>query len=369
MAGWFVVGYDAAREALTHPALLKDPTPAADALEAAGYTLNKPGVGLGGQMLEADAPEHTRLRRLVSGAFTPRRTAELAPRIQRIADDLIDRMAPRGEIDLVESFTARLPVTVIAELLGIPDEHREDFRVWTSNALNLIADDHHDSLRNLHILLSKLIAEKRREPGDDLISALVAARDEDDGRLTEEELVGTVMLLVVAGHETTVNLLGNALFALFRHPEQLRLLRDRPDLLPGAVEEFLRYDSSVEISTHRYAAEDLVLAGQAIPRGSAVVVALSSASRDAPQTDGADPAELDVARRNARHLSFGHGIHHCLGAPLARLEISIALSTLLRRLPRLESVLAPDAEAWIPSGMMRGLTRLPVRYERETSAS
>lgn len=360
--GWLVVDYDLAREALTHPALLKDPSPASDALEAAGYVLNQPGVGLGGQMLEADGQEHTRLRRLVSGAFTPRRTAGLAPRIGQIVDDLIDGMASRTTADLVESFTAPLPVTVIAELLGIPEEDRNDFRLWTSDALNLIADNHRSSLVSLHGLLSDLIARKRTHPQDDLISALVAARDDEDGRLTEEELIGTCLLLVVAGHETTVNLMGNAVLALLRDPAQMRLLRETPDLMPGAVEEFLRYDTSVETATHRYAAQDVELGGQLLPRGSVVVVALASASRDAPMAAGEDPAVLDVARPTVRHLSFGHGIHHCLGAPLARLEVTTALRTLLRRVPDLEPAAPLDEIAWVPSGMMRGPISLPVRY-------
>jgi cytochrome P450 len=362
MDGWLVVGYDLAREALTHPALLKDSTPAADALAAAGYVLNRPGVGLGGQMLEADPPEHTRLRRLASGAFTPRRTAELGPRIQRMADDLIDALPPDGEADLVSTFTAPLPVTVIAELLGIPPEHRESFRAWSSKALEVRAEDHRESIANLHRLLGSLLADKRAAPQDDLLSALVATRDEDDGRLSEEELVGTALVLVIAGHDTTVNFLGTACLALLRNPEQLDVLRKRPELLPGAVEELLRYDSSVELSTHRYAAADLELGGQAIPRGSVVVVALTSANRDAPMREEQDPAALDVTRQTPRHLAFGHGIHHCLGAPLARLESTIALGTLLRRLPTLELAGAVDDIPWIPSGMIRGPQALPVRY-------
>lgn len=360
--GWLVVDYDLAREALTHPALLKDPSPAAETLAAAGYTLNQPGAGLGGQMLESDGQDHTRLRRLVSGAFTPRRTAELAPRIRQIADDLIDDMALRDSADLVESFTAPLPVTVIAELLGIPDEHRADFRLWSSDAINPVADSHRRSLACLHSLMSELIEEKRTHPHDDLISALVAARDDEDGRLTDEELVGSCLLLVIAGHETTVNLLGNAALALLRDPAQLRLLRERPDLVPGAVEEFLRHDTSVELSTPRYASRDLKLGGRPVLRGSVVVIALWSASRDAPMGPGEDPSTLDVSRPTARHVSFGHGVHHCLGAPLARLETATALGALLQRIPRLQLAAPLDGIGWIPSGMMRGVLHLPVRY-------
>jgi cytochrome P450 len=366
MNGWLVVSYEEAREALTHPALLKDPEPAAETLVAAGYVLNKPGVGLGGQMLEADPPHHTRLRKLVSGVFTPKRSAALAPRIERIANDLIDNFPAGGETDLVSAFTAPLPVTVIAELLGIPEAHRDDFRTWTSKALNVRAPDHQASIASLHRLLTEIVASKRRRPEDDLLSAMVTVRDSEDGSLSEQELIGTALLLVVAGHETTVNLLGNSVLALLANPEQLQLLREQPQLMPAAVEEFLRYDTSVEHSTHRYAAADLVIGGQKIPRGSIVVVALSSASHDAPLPEGKSPMVLDIAGPPGKHLSFGHGIHHCLGAPLARLEATIALSTLLRRVIRLELSIPPEEIKWIGSGMMRGALSIPVSCQTLT---
>ncbi|MFD7282879.1 cytochrome P450 [Streptomyces sp. NPDC059862] len=362
ITGWVVVDYDLAREALTHPALLKDPQPAVEMLEAAGFLGHKRGTGFGGQMLEADPPEHTRLRRLVSGAFSPKRSAELEPRITRIANELIDAMPPSGELDLVEAFTAPLPVAVIAELLGIPEAHHQDFRRWTTLAFQVSHPEYAAAVASLHAFLRELVEDKRRTPGDDLMSALVAARDEDDGRLSQEELAGTAALLVIAGHETTVNLLGNAVLALLRHPDQLRLLRDDPGLLPNAVEEFLRYDTSVERTTNRYAAEDLELGGVRIPRGGIVTVALASAGRDAPLPDGGDPDTLDITRSAVRHLSFGHGIHHCLGAPLARLEVRVALHTLLTRVPHLELAVPADSLAWFPSGMVRGVLSLPVRY-------
>ncbi|WP_063795999.1 cytochrome P450 family protein [Streptacidiphilus griseoplanus] len=367
LEGWLVVGHDAAREALHHPALGKDTTPAAAALEAAGYLANRPGVGLGGNMLTADPPEHTRLRRLVAGAFTPRRSEALAPRIEQITAGLIDAIAPRGEADLVESFTAPLPMTVISELLGVPEEHRSDFRTWSQQALgNPPSADREAAAAALNRFLTGLLAAKRAEPGDDLLSALVAVRDEDDGRLSDTELLGTAVLLVVAGHETTVNLLGNAVLALLRHPGQARLLRERPELLPGAVEEFLRYDAPVELTPQRFAASDVRLGGQLIRRGDIVQIALTSVGRDAdgagtaPGTPG--PDELDVTRTGVRHLSFGHGIHYCLGAPLARLEAVIALGALLRRLPGLELAVPYEQLAWTPGGIMRGPTALPVRF-------
>ncbi|MFJ9759894.1 cytochrome P450 [Streptomyces sp. NPDC101149] len=364
LKGWVVVGYDLAKEALTHPALLKDPLPAADTLTAAGYVLHDPSIGFGRLMLTTDPPDHTRLRRLVSSAFTPRRTALLAPRIEQIANDLIDAMPRTGHLDLVDAFNAPLPVTVIAELLGVPEEHRNDFHQWSSHALQTASPEHRSALTGLHELLSDLIDRKRHHPQDDLLSALVAARDDEDGRLSEAELLSTAMLLLVAGNETTVNLLGNAVLALLHHPDQLRLLRDKPELTVGAVEEFLRFDGPVEHATNRYAATDLELGGVPIPRGSVVAVALGSAAHDAPQTEGHDPAALNVARPNARHISFGHGIHHCLGAPLARLETAIALRTLLSRLPELELAVPADSLAWIGSGFIRGVLSLPVRYRR-----
>ncbi|MER7930247.1 cytochrome P450 [Streptomyces sp. NPDC096057] len=364
LKGWVVVGHELAREALTHPALLKDATPAAEALAAAGYVLHKPSVGLGAQMMEADPPEHTRLRRLASAAFTPRRTAELAPRVERIAHDLIDALPPAGRTDLVEAFDAPLPATVIAELLGIPEEHHLDFRRWASQALQVASPGHRAALAGLHGMLAGLVADKRRVPGDDLLSALVAVRDEENGRLTEEELVGTAMMLVVAGHESTVHLLGNAVLSLLQHPDQLALLRARPELVPGAVEEFLRHDTSVERSTSRYAAEDIELGGVRVPRGGMVVVALGSAGHDVPQPGGGDPAVLDVTRPGARHLAFGHGIHYCLGAPLARLEATIALRVLLSRVPDLELAVPVGSLEWIGSGIIRGVLSLPVRYRR-----
>ncbi|MET1075810.1 MAG: cytochrome P450 [Umezawaea sp.] len=367
LEGWLVVGHDAALDALVHPALVKNSAHSRDKLDAANYTNDRPGIGLGGNMLVSDPPDHTRLRKLVAGAFSPARTRRLAPRIQQIADTLVDDLVPKGEADLVEAFTAPLPVAVISELLGVPAEDRADFRTWSSLSLSAPSDPQREAALNLNRYLADLIATKRTSPTDDLLSALVAVHDEDDGRLNEVELVGTAVLLVVAGHETTVNLLGNALVALLRNPSQADLLRTHPELTPGAVEEFLRYDSSVEHATPRFAAEDLVLAGTPIPRGDVVMVALSSASRDMPVPDQGDPAELDVSRKGVRHLSFGHGIHYCLGAPLARLEATTALTTLLHRIPDLRAAVPLDELDWVASGIMRGPIALPVRFTPQTS--
>ncbi|GAA0448131.1 cytochrome P450 [Paractinoplanes deccanensis] len=353
---WAVVTYEAAREALAHPLLRKDSTPAEAALAAAGFTLHKPGVGIGGNMLEADPPAHTRLRRVVAGAFSPRRVEALAPRVREIAAGLLGALAGRYEVDLVTAYHAPLPIAVIGELLGVPEEERAGFRTWTAAAVSAPSAAQREGVRALNACLESLIARKRAAPGDDLLSALAAG-----GELSDEELLGTAALMVVAGHDTTVNLLGNAVAALLRQPAELARLRARPELIAGAVEEFLRYDPPVEQASKRYAAEDLTLAGQPIRRGDVVAVMLGSASRDAPQTDDGDPGLLDVERAAARHLAFGHGIHHCLGAPLARLEATIALGALIERFPRLSPAVALEEIEWIASGMMRGPVALPVR--------
>ncbi|GAA0242482.1 cytochrome P450 [Cryptosporangium japonicum] len=356
-----MLSYPEARAALTHPDLRKNPEPALAALEAAGITSHKVGEGFGGSMLFSDPPDHTRLRRLVAPVFSGRRIGLLADRIQGIADELLDAMASRDEVDLVEAYCAPLPMTVICELLGVPVDDRAQFRAWSQSLVGLpTAAQRQDGLHFTRYL-ADLVDRKRTAPSDDLLSDLVAQHNQEDGRLSHVELIAMAALLVVAGHDTTVNLLGNAVVALLRHPEQADRLRARPDLIAGAVEEFLRFDSSVEQSTFRFAAEDLELGGVHIRRGDPVVVYLGAASRDAPQDDDGDPAGLDVTRSNARHVAFGHGIHHCVGAPLARIEASIAIGSLLRGFPALRPAVPLADLGWIPAGMMRGPLALPVR--------
>ena len=365
LRAWIVVSHEEAREALTHPALGKDPAPVADALAAAGFTAHRAGVGLGGNMLESDPPTHTRLRRLLTGAFSAARTRRLAPRIQTIADDLLDAMAEHDAVDLVEAFNAPLPIAVISELLGVPVPDRRHFRTWTSAALSPPSDEQRAGALSLNRFVADLIDRKRADPGDDLLSALVEAQLKDDDALSDAELAGTAVLLVAAGHETTVNLLGTIMVSLFHRPDQADLLRARPELMTGAVEEFLRFDPSVEQSTMRYTTRDFDLGGERIRRGDIVAVMLGSASRDIAQQDGGDPDILDVERANARHLAFGHGIHYCLGAPLARLEATIAISSLLQRFPDLHPTIPMHDVPWIPAGIMRGPRSLPVRLTRQ----
>ncbi|WP_406175058.1 cytochrome P450 [Streptomyces sp. NBC_00996] len=360
---WLVVGYDLAREAFAHPLLSKDPTPFASELRASGRHTLLAGSGFGGNMLMADPPAHTRLRRLVSGAFTAGTVTKLGPRIEELAHEFIDQFSEQGETDLVASYTGPLPMAVISELLGVPADRREDLRAWTRAAVGDPSHEQRASLLALNACLRELLEAKRRHPEDDLLSRLIAVRDEDAGRLSDAELLGTAVILLAAGHETSVQMLGNAVVALLDHPDQARTLRERPELIPAALEEFLRYDSPIETSPTRFATEEFTLGGQVIRAGDTVRVAVTSAGRDAPVEPGADPDRLDVLRAGTRHVAFGHGIHFCIGAPLARLEGAIALRVLLTRLPDVNWA-DPDGEevAWLPTGFTRGPVRLPVRF-------
>ena len=318
-------------------------------------------------MLQADPPDHTRLRGLVVKAFTARRVDDMRPRIQEIVDRTLDAVIEHGHMDLIGDFAFRLPVTIICDMLGIPDEHREVFHKGSSDGVRILdpvpmtSDEIKQSnARNLmaHAYFQQLFELRRRDPGEDLTTHLVQA-EENGNKLTNEELTANIMLLFVAGHETTVNLIGNGLLALHRNPDQLTLLKGNPQLMTGAIEEFLRYDSSVQMSG-RVALEDVELAGKTIPKGESVLCLLGSANRD-PAVYPDNPDQLDITRPNVRPLSFGGGIHFCLGAQLARIEAEIAISTLLRRLPdlQIDDVENPD---WRPTFVLRGLKRLPASW-------
>jgi cytochrome P450 len=358
---FLVTRYQDAKEALTDPRLAKDPRHGEAELTAAGLAHVYIGDGstLTNNMLSADPPDHSRLRKLVAGQFTVRRTMALAPRIQEIVDELVDVFAPTGRAEFIGAFAEQLPALVIAELLGVPAADRDTFRDLAQNSLRPSTDPRQRiALEGLARYVVETVAHKRDQPGEDLISGLIADRGGD--RLTEAELLGSIRLLVIAGHETTVNLLGNGLLALLRHPDQLAVLREQPDLIPGAVEELLRYDGPVERATTRFAAEDVQIGATLVPRGSSVYVALGSADRDEDEFPGGD--RLDVTRAPRGHLAFGHGLHFCLGAPLARLEARIAFETLLRRLPDLELAAPPEDLEHHLSVIMRGVTTLPIRF-------
>src|ERR1700704_4550747 len=311
-------------------------------------------------MLQQDPPDHTRLRGLVVKAFTARRVEDMRPRIQQIVDETLDGMIPQGRMDLIEDFAFRLPVTIICDMLGIPDEHREMFYADARESGHVLDPvtllPKQIKQGNVRALMSarycrQLFELRRRKPGNDLTTQLVQA-EEDGRKLSNEELTANLILLFGAGHETTVNLIGNGLLALHRNPDQLALLKARPELITNAIEEFLRYDSSVQL-TGRVALEDIDdLGGKRIPKGESVLCLLGSANHD-PAVYPDHPEHLDITRPNVRPLSFGGGIHFCLGAQLARIEAEVAISTLLRRLPdlRLDDAVNPE---WRPTFVRPG---------------
>src|SRR5918992_2153170 len=316
-------------------------------------------------MLDTDPPDQERLRALVSKAFTPRLIERMRPRVQAIADVLLDAVEDRGEMDLIDDYAFPLPITVIAELLGVPAEDRDSFREWSDAAVSgNTTQEHLDKVLIPHMqaftdYLHALFEEKRKNPKDDLVSALLRAEEAGD-KLSEDELLGMVFLLLVAGHETTVNLIGNGVLALLQHPEQLEKLKADPSLIKPAVEELLRYDGPVETSTERYASEDVAIGETVIPKGEMVLVVIAAADRDPERFP--DPDALDITRSDNRHLAFGKGIHHCLGAPLARMEGQIAIATLLRRMPELRLKDSPETLSWRQGMVLRGLRALPVAF-------
>jgi cytochrome P450 len=319
-------------------------------------------------MLQADPPDHTRLRGLVVKAFTARRVEDMRPRIQQVVDDTIDRVIAQGKMDLIEDFAFRLPVTIICDMLGIPEEHREVFYASSREGGRLLdpvplspeeIKKGNEGYALSAMYFQQLFELRRKNPGDDLTTQLVQA-EEDGSKLSTEELVANIVLLFGAGHETTVNLIGNGLLALFRNPDQLALLKAKPELITNAIEEFLRYDSSVQL-TGRVALEDIEdLGGKRIPKGETVLCLLGSGNHD-PAVYPDHPEKLDITRPNVRPLSFGGGIHHCLGAQLARIEAEVAISTLLRRIPNLRLDDAENSE-WRPTFVLRGLKRLPASW-------
>ena len=362
---WLVTRYeDVAR-------VLKDDTFAKDKLNAMAPEQRTKAPWVPGflkplerNMLDLDEPDHARLRALVSKAFTPRRIERLRGRIEVLCEELLNAMERKGErrgqIELVADYALPLPATVIAELLGVPAEDHTKFHRWSNRLVSVSSK--RDMLRAVPAALSfvrylrKLIERRRAAPRDDLITALIRAEEAGD-KLSEDELLAMAFLLLVAGHETTVNLIASGTLALLEHPEQMKRLRREPSLIKPAVEELLRYTSPVEMATERYPREDVEIEGTTIPRGELVLAVLGSANRDEQHFE--DPNVLDLARDPNRHLAFGRGgVHHCLGAPLARMEGQIALNALLQRFPGAR--LAPETLRWRRGLFLRGLERLPL---------
>ncbi|XNL82915.1 cytochrome P450 [Actinomadura madurae] len=376
---WLITGYDQARAALNDPRFSKHPRFAPQWLRDLGVISEGEGP-TGANMLNTDPPDHTRLRRLVSKGFTPRRVEALRPRIQEITDGLLNAIASLGRADLIETFAYPLPITVICELIGVPEADRARFRSWAAAMVLSPLDEerreeHDRGGEGMNGYLAELVERRRREtdasvPPDeqpDLLRALLAHADADEGRLDERELIGTLNLLLVAGHETTANLIGNGTAALLRNPEQLRALRGDPELLAPAIEEMLRYDGPVEQGTLRTAIEDAEIGGVTIPAGSLVTVALGAADRDPARFP--EPDHFDISRRDNAHLAFGHGLHFCLGAPLARLEGHIAFRGLLERLPDLALGCPPEQLRQRPGALplFRGMAELPITFTPVTT--
>ncbi len=314
-------------------------------------------------MVHSDPPDHSRLRKLAAHAFTPRMVAELEPRIQAVVDDLLDAVAPSGRIELIGDLAYPLPVAVIADMLGVPASDRELFKEWSSTTGAFQASGQPEvealelaqaSLEAQRAYLREQLARRRAEPTDDLLSGFIAAEDGGD-YLHEDEILSICSTLLSAGHETTTSLIGNGVLALLQHPDQLRLLRDRPELMEGAVEEMLRWDPALQ-RTWRRIAEDTTFEGYDMRTGQLVVVLLGAANRDPERYP--DPDRFDISRSGVRHVGWGHGVHFCLGAPLARLETRIAIATLLDRAPDLR--LATDEVRWVSQGVFRCLEQLPL---------
>lgn len=366
---WFVTRYTEVEQVLLNdrvfvrdPLLVVPPEQANEIIDTGNAQVN---AMVNNHMLNKEGEDHRRLRSLVSKAFNPRVIQELRPRIQQIADSLIDGVEKRGTMDLVTEFAYPLPITVIAEMLGIPVADRPRFRAWSNAFVKppLTPEEIQESMRlmgEMAVYMLQMVAARRKEPGDDLLSGLIHAEEQGD-RLNESELFSMLALLIVAGHETTVTFIGNAVLALLQNPEEREALMRNPGLMPAAVEELLRYDSPVERALTRWVAQDVELAGKSLKRGDLIIAVPASANRDETHFD--NPTELRFDRKTNAHIAFGKGVHYCLGSPLARLEGEIALNTLFRRLPGLTLDCAPDELKWREVPLFHSLESLPVRWQ------
>lgn len=363
---YLITRFDDAKTALTDPRLSKDLYgPEQHYLRIFGPN----SEGLNKNMLNSDPPEHTRLRRIVSQAFAPRRIEALRPRVARIVDDLLDKIVPQGQSELMHEFAIPLPMRVISELLGIPAADHDRVLDWTqvirtSGSSGRSPQEDRAAVQEaqlrLHHYFADLVQAKRAHPADDMISALIEACDQD-GKLSEAELVTTSFLLLFAGHQTTADFIGNATVALLTNPDQLAVLRATPELLPAAIEELLRFDGPLPVASPRIATEDVEYEGVCIPRGSIVGVVINSANHDPAHF--AEPDRLDLSRERGPHIGFGHGVHYCLGVSLARMEAQIGIGALLRRLPELRlGVPVAELRRLPAASPFRGLLELPVRF-------
>lgn len=352
--GWLITRYEDAVE------IMKDPRVIKDVSKLFGGNMDSGSVFMH-NMLFSDPPDHKRLRGLVQKAFTPQMISGMRGRIQEITDELLDQAAKGTRMNLIDDFAFPLPIIVISEILGIPTEDRDKFRIW-SNSLIEGSNGEHAAEMFQHVnefiqYLSEWFEKVRKNPSEDLISQLILAEDEGD-QLTERELYGVVTLLIIAGHETTVNLIGNSILALLEHPDQFDLLKEHPDRIHQAIEETLRFNGPVEFSTSRWANEDMEFRGQMIKRGELIIISLNSANHDPEVFE--NPDLFDISREKSPHLAFGKGIHLCLGAPLARLEGEIAITSLMQRFPEMNLAVGKDELEWRPGMIVRGVKEIPL---------
>jgi cytochrome P450 len=363
LTGWIISRYEDGARLLKDSRLLSNPHSLFTPQQVQSFFPLQKKSFFYKHLLNVDPPDHTRLRSLVQKSFTPSAVEQLRSRIQRIADELLEPLLEQKQFDLIESYAFPLPIFVISEMLGIPKEDRNKFREWSNAFVSAVNHPERNNqilhkMEEFYRYLQNLLEERRNNLQDDLISALIQAGTEEN-RLTEVEIYSMVFLLIIAGHETTVHLIGNGVYSLLQHPEQYERLRAEPNLIHSAIEEFLRYMGPVEVTTNRWAAEPIQLHGKTIAKKDVVLISLASINRDPAKFD--DPEKLYITREKNDHLAFGSGIHYCLGAALARLEGSIAIQTLLERIPHFELAVDPKQLKWIPSMLIRGFQSLPIR--------
>lgn len=357
---WLITRYDDALNALKDKRLSKD---------IANLGEKPPWVPkyfepLARNMLDLDDPDHARLRTLVHKAFTPKLIETLRASIETITEELIESAKRRGRMDLIAEFALPLPVAVISQMLGIPKKEQDKFHHWSKTIVSSQSSKF-GSLKAIPSVISflryirRLVRLRQVHPEDDLTTAMVQAEEAGD-RMNADEMLAMIFLLLIAGHETTVNLIGNGMLALFTHPEQMEKVRGDFSLVASTVEEMLRFDSPVEMATERYTKEKIEVGGVAIPAGARVYVVIASANRDEQQFERAD--QFDITRSNNRHLSFGMGTHYCLGAPLARIEGQIAITALLKHMPKLGLGVPYNKISWRPGLVLRGVKALPVEF-------
>ncbi|MFI7099645.1 cytochrome P450 [Streptomyces sp. NPDC050161] len=368
MDAWVVTGYEEARALLADPRLSKDARSLPQVI-AANFVPDEtapPGAAPPAappnprNMLFSDPPDHTRLRRLIGKAFTMRRVEKMRPWIENATDELLDTIVADRAFDLVEEVALALPIYVIGNLLGVADDRFADIRRWNAVLTNIdgSADEKQTALAQMYAYMGGLIESKRSQPGDDMVTALLEAQDDGSG-LDEGELLSTIFLVMNAGYETTANMISSGVLALLRHPEVQERLRQAPELIPGAIEEFLRFEGPLNLATIRFTKDPVQVGDVLIPRDAIVFVSLLSANRDAGRFPG--PERFDIERPASGHVAFGHGIHHCLGAPLARLEGEVVFRKLLARFASWQLAVPEASLRWRYSMQFRGLDRLPLR--------